>query len=152
VESLVSPQWLEQFLHRQIPLSRAMQVSALAVTAQSVQLSAPLGPNLNHHATVFGGSSSALAMLAAWSLLQLRLQSAFPGVVIVIQRQSMSYNRPIRGTFSARAELAQGADWPRFLRLLTRRGRARISIAATLEYEGEQVASFAGEFVAFAGQ
>jgi thioesterase domain-containing protein len=149
VEGLVSPQSLERFLHQQIPLSRAMQVSAVDVTADSVLLSAPLAPNLNHRATVFGGSASAVALLAAWSLLHVRLHASLPCAVIVIQRQSMSYNQPIHGAFTARALLAQPDQWPRFLRLLTRRGRARISIASTLDCAGERVGFFTGDFVAF---
>ena len=152
MKSLVSPQSLEQFLHQQIPLSRAMAVTALDVTEESVQLSAPLQPNLNHRATVFGGSAAAVALLAAWSLLHVRLRAPFPSSTIVIQRQSMSYHRPILGTFVARAVLARPADWPRFLRLLTRRGRARITVASTLHYDGKAVGFFTGDFVAFGGQ
>jgi thioesterase domain-containing protein len=149
VESSVSAQWLEQLLHQQIPLSRAMQVSAVEVSAESVRLSAPLAPNLNHHATVFGGSASALAILAAWALLHVRLHVSFPNALVVIQRQSMSYNRPIHGSFGARASFAQPEKWPQFVRLLTRRGRARIAVASTLEYAGEEVGLFSGDFVAF---
>jgi thioesterase domain-containing protein len=140
---------LAQYLHHQIPLSRAMEVDALEVSEDSVRLSAPLAPNVNHRATVFGGSASALAILAAWSLLHVRLRGSFPQASIVIQRQSTSYNRPIQGTFSARAALAQPDDWPRFVRLLARRGKARISVTSTLEYAGEQVGQFSGDFVAF---
>jgi thioesterase domain-containing protein len=147
-EPAVSPQSLEQFLHQQIPLARAMQVTALEVSEESVQLSAPLAPNLNHHATVFAGSAGALAILAAWSLLHVRLRVSFPSVSIVIQRQSMNYRRPIQGTFVARATLAQAAEWPRFLRLLARRGRARISVASTLAFAGQDVGDFIGDFVA----
>ena len=63
----------------------------------------------------------------------------------------MSYNRPIHGTFAARAKLAQPAKWPQFLRLLTRRGVARITIASTLEFAGEEIGFFTGDFVAFGG-
>jgi thioesterase domain-containing protein len=146
---LMSAQALAQYLHQQIPMSRAMEVSALEVTLDAVRLSAPLAPNVNHRATVFGGSASALAILAAWSLLHVRLRASFPAVSIVIQRQSTSYNRPIQGAFSARAALAQPVDWPRFVRLLARRGKARISIASTLDYAGEQAGQFSGDFVAF---
>lgn len=149
VENIMSRQALEQLLHGQIPLSRAMQIAAVEVTEESVQLSAPLAPNLNQHATAFGGSASALAMLAAWSLLHVRLRASFPAVSIVIQRQSTSYNRPIQGAFSARAALAQPDDWPRFVRLLARRGKARITVASTLDYAGEQAGQFSGDFVAF---
>jgi len=147
----VSPQSLEQFLHHEIPLSRAMQVTALDVSEHSVQLSAPLAPNLNHHATVFGGSACAVAMLAAWSLLHLRLRVLLPSVSIVIQRQTMRYDRPILGTFSARALLAEPAEWPQFVRLLARRARARITVASTLDYAGDTAGHFSGDFVAFVG-
>ncbi|MGH8231098.1 MAG: YiiD C-terminal domain-containing protein [Steroidobacteraceae bacterium] len=140
---------LEQLLHRQIPLSRAMQVAAREVSADSVRLWAPLAPNLNQHATVFGGSAVAVAILAAWSLLHLRLQLQFPAVAIVIQRQSMRYNLPIRGGFEACARLQDPGEWGHFLRLLERRGKARIAIAATLEYGGVEAGHFSGDFVAF---
>jgi len=151
VSSLLSPLSLEQLLHRQIPLSQAMTVSALDVSEQSVQLAAPLAPNRNHRDTVFGGSASALALLAAWSLLHVRLQVAFPRASVVIQRHSMAYQRPIQGAFRARASLAQPDEWPRFLRLLARRGKARIAVVATLEYGGEQAGLFSGDFVALRG-
>jgi thioesterase domain-containing protein len=60
---------LEEYLHGHIPLSRAMQVSVRELTDELVVLGAPLAPNMNHRSTVFGGSASALAILAAWSLL-----------------------------------------------------------------------------------
>ena len=149
VPALMSAQALAQYLHQQIPMSRTMEVGALEVTMDAVRLSAPLAPNVNHSATVFGGSASALAILAAWSLLHVRLRASFPAVSIVIQRQSTSYNRPIQGAFSARAALAQPDDWPRFVRLLERRGKARITVASTLDYAGEQAGQFSGDFVAF---
>ena len=52
-------------LHAHIPLSAAMQVSVAAVDADGVTLQAPLAPNINHRDTVFGGSASAVAILAA---------------------------------------------------------------------------------------
>lgn len=58
---------LQAYLHRQIPLSAAMQVSVVSATLDSVVLSAPLAPNINHKYTAFGGSVSALGILAAWS-------------------------------------------------------------------------------------
>src|SRR3546814_6317524 len=44
----MDPQDLGEYLHRQIPLSAAMQVDVRSATAQSVVLSAPLAPNINH--------------------------------------------------------------------------------------------------------
>jgi len=44
----VTPLELERYLHEHIPLSRAMQVSVVSVQPESVVLSAPLAPNINH--------------------------------------------------------------------------------------------------------
>ncbi|KXF76697.1 thioesterase [Paramesorhizobium deserti] len=139
---------LQLYLHEHIPLSMAMQVAVVALHDESVVLKAPLSPNINHRETVFGGSASALAILAAWSLVHIRLVRE--GIVsrIVIQSNTMRYDAPISGTFSARSQLAAGANWGRFVEMLRRKGRARIEIAAVLDYEGNVAGRFSGEFVA----
>jgi thioesterase domain-containing protein len=143
-----SLQELEQYLHRTIPLSRAMQVTVRELSDERVTLAAPLAPNVNHRGTVFGGSACTLATLASWSLLHWRLKDWLPATSVVLQRNSMNYERPVAGDFSARAWLAPGAPWPQFVRTLQRRGRARISVSAHL-LSGELVAGdYVGEFVA----
>jgi thioesterase domain-containing protein len=140
---------LEHYLHEQIPLSRAMAVKVVSIGAGDVVLSAPLAPNTNHHATVFGGSASAVAMLAAWSLLHTRLRAAGIAGRLVIQRSSIEYLRPIAGEFLARAALGDLAQWERFTAVLARRRRARIGVEVLIEHAGEVAARFTGEFVAF---
>jgi thioesterase domain-containing protein len=142
------PAELERYLHDHIPLSKAMRVSVSSVTDDAVVLRAPLEPNINHRETVFGGSASALAILSAWSLLHLRLVRAGVSGRLVIQRNTMDYDRPIPGAFSARASIADPAKWPAFLRTLARRGKARITVASLLAHDGQIAGRFSGEFVA----
>ena len=144
-----SPIELQQYLHDHIPLSIAMQVAVVAVSDDAVVLRAPLAPNTNHHATIFGGSASALAILAAWSLLHTRLTNHSVPARLVIQRNTMEYERAISSDFTARSFLPGPANWPRFLNTLARKGKARIEVAATLEARGEITGRFTGEFVAF---
>ncbi|MGZ3160114.1 MAG: YiiD C-terminal domain-containing protein, partial [Burkholderiaceae bacterium] len=99
----MKPNELEQYLHDHIPLSRAMQVSVVSVQSDSVILRAPLAPNINHQDTIFGGSASAVAILAAWALVQTRLKTAGISNRLVIQRNTMNYELPIAGTFTARS-------------------------------------------------
>jgi thioesterase domain-containing protein len=143
------PAELEHYLHAQIPLSRAMAVRVLSIDERTVELSAPLAPNTNHHATVFGGSAAALAMLAAWSLLHTRLRAANVASRLVIQRSSIEYLRPMAGEFIARATLGELPQWARFASALTRRRPARIGVEAIVEHAGEVAVRFTGEFVAF---
>ena len=144
----MSPGDLQQYLHAHIPLSAAMQVSVLDIGTDSVRLAAPLAPNINHRDTVFGGSASAVAILAAWSLLHVRLKSAGLDVRLVIQSNTMDYGLPIEGDFTARSSLAEPQQWDLFLRMLARKGKARIEVVSVLECAGAVVGRLSGEFVA----
>ena len=140
---------LETYLHEHIPLSRAMVVRVVSVADNQVVLGAPLAPNINHRDTIFGGSAAAVATLAAWSLLHLRLISAGLPSRIVIQHSVMDYLAPMAADFTATATLSASADWDGFIRMLTRRGRARIELRAELICEGQKGGLLHGDFVAF---
>ena len=118
----------------------------------AVVLQAPLAPNINHRETVFGGSASALAILAAWSLLYTRLREIGTNARLVIQRNTMEYSKPILGEFTARSSLEQNDDWEKFIHMLERKGRARVTVISVLEYAGEVVGRLSGEFVAIIGK
>jgi thioesterase domain-containing protein len=138
---------LQAYLHAHIPLSKSMEVAVDSVSDTTVVLRAPLAPNINHRDTAFGGSVSALAILAAWSLLHTRTRAAGLTSRLVIQRNSIEYECPIAGEFTARAQLDEQA-WTRFSEMLARKGKARIVVGSQIEYEGQIAARFTGDFVA----
>lgn len=144
----MNPSELQAYLYEHIPLTKAMQVEVVRIEPDSVVLGAPLEPNINHRDTVFGGSASALAILSAWALLYTRLLDERVESRLVIQRQTMSYERPIAGEFTASSSLAQAGDWSRFAVTLRRRGRARIRVAAVLTSAGRIAGRMEGDFVA----
>ncbi len=140
---------LEQYLHQQIPLSAAMQVTVRSVAANAIVLAAPLEPNINHKRTAFGGSVSTLGILAAWSLVHLRLRDAGLTCEVVIQSNQMDYDRPITGAFTARSALVDDAAWPTFLKTLARRKLARIEAQSELIHGDVVAGRLRGRFVAF---
>jgi thioesterase domain-containing protein len=140
---------LEEYLHAQIPISAAMEVSVRFASTESVVLSAPLEPNINHKSTVFGGSACGVAILSVWSLLNLRLMAEGLDCQLVIQSNYMSYDRPIYGAFSAISSLPDLSAWPAFLRMLMRKKRARIEVQSILTCEEAIVGKLKGSFVAF---
>jgi thioesterase domain-containing protein len=144
---LISTKDLEDYLHERIPLSKAMGVEVQAASADRVALRAPLGPNINHQETVFGGSASAVAILAAWALLYVRLQSEGVGGRIVIHRNTMLYERPITGEFLAASTMPDASAWSAFAATLKRKRMARISITSILVSAGMKVGELEGEFV-----
>lgn len=139
---------LEAYLHEHIPLSLAMQVSVLEATPEHVILCAPLAPNINHRETVFGGSATALTILSSWTLLHSKLTTSGFKCTLVIQRNTMSYEKAVTGSFSAKATAPSAEAWQSFTRVLQRKGRARITVSSVLLQEGDAAGYFEGDFVA----
>jgi thioesterase domain-containing protein len=125
-----------------------MGVEVKLASAEQVRLSAPLAPNINHRETVFGGSAAALATLSAWALLHLRLQQTGLEARLVIQRSSMEYAKPIPGDFDAVCKFADPLAWRRFIEMLERHGRARLTLTSSVLYAEQEMAKFEGAFVA----
>ena len=138
---------LRTYLHDHIPLSRAMAVEVLEASADHVLLEAPLAPNINMHGTMFGGSAATLALLAAWSVMHLKLEAEGITAQLVIHRTGTEYFLPIEGGARATARL-DTAEWPAFLHTYDRRGRARLTVTAELLYNDQIAARLVGEFVA----
>ena len=139
---------VEAYLHEHIPISAGMGIRVEALEPDLVTLSAPLEPNVNHRSTVFGGSCASVAILAAWTVVHLRVSAVRPARV-VIQHGATDYLAPITGAFTATCR-ADPEAWSRFDRLFARKGRARIELEAVVESGGEVVARFRGTYVAVA--
>ncbi len=140
---------LQSYLHNHIPLSKAMGIHVETATFDGVTLTAPLAPNINHRDTLFGGSASAVAILAAWTLLHVRLTEIGLPSRVVIQRNTMKYDKPVAEDFYAIALPPEPDNWHRFQTMLRKKHRARITIFATLHSNDEIAGKLEGDFVAF---
>ncbi|MCP4173200.1 MAG: DUF4442 domain-containing protein [Fuerstiella sp.] len=139
---------LEAYIHRQIPITSAMGVQIVEATADRVELSAPLAPNINHRETVFGGSAAAVATLAAWTLVLVRMRNEDLTGRLVISRNTMVYQKPIVADFTAVASADELNTWEKFVAGITRKGRGRLQATSRLLLNGDQMAEFEGQFVA----
>lgn len=139
---------LTEYLHGKIPLSRVMRVEVVRCDGNSVALMAPLGPNINHCNTVFGGSATALALLSGWTLLHARLLAEGSRGHLVIQEHSMRFRSPISGAFTALCELPPRDAWERFIHSFKRKGAGRLKLNAVLRCDDVDAAFFEGEYVA----
>lgn len=143
----MTPAALAEYLHHNIPLTRAMDITVLEASVDQVMLSAPLAPNLNMHGTMFGGSVGTLALTAAWSLLHLRLEQAGLAAQLVVRRAATEYLQPVSGTAEAISR-ANGMDWEGMLHMLERRGKSRVTVTADVRCNNVVAARLVGEFVA----
>ncbi len=137
-----------RYLHDHIPLTRHLGAVVEAYDRTSVRLAAPLAPNLNHRSTAFGGSLSALAILAGWTLLHLALRERGIEARLVIQRSEVDFDEPVGGDFTATASLPGSADWERFLATLARRRKARVRVRGAIHSQSGVGGTYEGVYVA----
>lgn len=142
------PSDAEGYLHKHIPIAAAMGVRVKACGEAGVVLTAPLAANVNHRATVFGGSASAVAILAAWTWLHFALRDAGYECRVVIQRNEMDYLLPIDGDFTAHCAGLDEERLAKLVRALRRYGKGRVSLEAELRLGDRRVAKFSGDYVA----
>ncbi|HZF25565.1 MAG TPA: thioesterase domain-containing protein [Steroidobacteraceae bacterium] len=141
---------LKAWMHADIPLTRHIDVRISHYDQDSLTLSAPLSANSNHKGTAFGGSLFSLAVLAGWGLLSLKLEERNLQAELVIQDSRVEYLVPVRADFSARATLPGATEFDRFVRMLERRGKARIRLAVVIAQDGNEAVRFEGTFAAVA--
>jgi thioesterase domain-containing protein len=136
------------YIHEHIPLTAHLGAVVDSFDGETVSISAPLKPNLNHRNTAFGGSISALGILSGWTLLFLKLKETGIKNRLVIQKSSFDFQDPIDDNFKASCSLPDNEIWEKFIRTLTKHGRARITVKSTIksasgiggEHEGAYVA------------
>ena len=139
---------MEAYLHEHIPLSAAMGITVVESSPERTVLEAPLGPNLNHRATAFGGSISTLAILTGWVHVHFRLRSEGHAVHTVIHRSTVDYTAPITSTFRATCERVSDAPWARLCRGLDRHNKGRVHVDVQIESGTAHVSHFRGAYVA----
>lgn len=145
---MISPGQAEAYLHERIPLSRLMGVRVAALDGAGARLWAPLAPNVNHRGTAFGGSASALAMLAGWALVHARIVGPPRPTRLVIRRSQIEFDEPIDGDFEAWCPAPDAQTWARFDAGLAQRGKGRIDLTIEVQREGRSVGTFRGQYVA----
>ncbi|MGD1918079.1 MAG: YiiD C-terminal domain-containing protein [Pleurocapsa sp.] len=143
---------IQAYLYEHIPLSKTMEVQVKEVTPNSVLLTAPLQPNINHRSTVFGGSASSLAILSGWVLVNFRLQSEGLNSRLVIQKNTMNYQQPITSDFAAVCRLNEPEIWARFIKILQRKQKSRITVHSIVQCNQQNVGDLTGVFVALRTQ
>lgn len=138
---------LEKYLFNSVPIAQSLGIKVIEVESQHVSTSTPIQPNKNHLNTVFGGSSSMVCILTAWSLFQNWIITNHLDGQIMIRKQTVNYFKPITSDFVCDAYFNDDLDWDAFLNTFDRMHKARLGITARI-YQDEQLAvEFEGVFV-----
>lgn len=141
---------LTRYLHAHIPLTRHMGIVVAECGSGRVVLSAPLGPNVNHRETAFGGSLSSVAILAGWVWLYARLAALDRRQRLVVHESTATFSRPVDRPFEAVCDSPPPEEFDRFLAAFDRRGKARIALESRVLCHGELAVRHTGWYVAVA--
>jgi thioesterase domain-containing protein len=143
--------YLQNYILSNIPIANALGIKVVQASRQQVKLSAPFINNINHKDTVFGGSLQAVATLACWGLLQLNLNSAdHSDKQLVITCSHIDYHKAVTTDFIATACLPEQALWQRFLYILQKKHKARVTLNATIYQDNVLAVAYTGTFAALA--
>lgn len=144
---------LQDVLHHEIPLSQQIELVVEEYDGERLSLRAPLAPNVNHKATAFAGSLTAVTTLTGWGLTWLILRERELRGVIVIQESTTRYLLPVSHDFVATCQTPTAAEVERFLAGLRRRGKARLLLTVEIhDSEGRAAVVFTGSYVTFIDQ
>jgi thioesterase domain-containing protein len=141
---------LQSYLHQKIPISRSLGVEVLDFSYEMVRIKAPFEPNINHEATIFGGSIACLLLLAGWSRVRFLSLDFEPLPRIVVQNSEVDYRNPVTGDFIACCIAPPEESVSAFARTYTKRKKSRINVEAYIEGDSnEKAALFQGRYVVF---
>ena len=136
----------EQFLHEQIPITRAMGLRVVGNDENGFTVEAPVSLNSNHLQTAFGGSINAVATLAAYGFLWMELNEAAAHVVVA--ESSIRFLRPVRETIRATCVRPDANALATFHDRFAEKRKARITLRVNVTESDETAAEFEGRFVA----
>ncbi len=129
---------VEEFLHTRIPLSKAINCEVLEATDKSLKLSAPKFVNTVTDDGFSDTSVLNLCNLAVWAFLQISLQRLNYKPFTSLTQATLSKSREIDSNshhIYATCTLPSDREWQQFLRMLSRKARAKVSLVATLSDE-----------------
>lgn len=137
-------QQLQYTWHKEIPVSKFMQLEVLNSDENVLILSAPIAPNINVHKTMFAGSIYTLATLCGWGAIHLFMQMHSKSGSIVLSEGSINYQRPIKETPTAQVNWSLlTCNW----QSLNNRENQPIDVVVKVQSETKDCALFKGRYI-----
>ncbi len=125
----LSAQWLTQHIRENIPLSEAMRFEIAEIGEHSIEVIAPLEPNINLHGTGFAGSLYSLAVLTAWGLTSALVAESGMVADVVVSKAEIRYKRPVKSAIRCVCETENKAT---FIESLVSKGRGRLQLSVKI--------------------
>ena len=137
----------QQYIEKNIPVTKAMGMTINALSREEVKLGAPIDLNINHRGSAFGGSIDSLFLTTGWAFIRFLIDHYEPTPIIVGSKGSTNFIKPVLKDFEASLEMPDDSDIDKFLSTFERFGKARITAKATIYENGTLCAEFEGDYV-----
>lgn len=139
---------LEEKLHKQIPLTKYMQLNVKAIEDEKLITTAPLEPNINDKGTGFAGSLSTLVTISAWSSCFLKVEElGFPNAMIAIIKSDTAYRAPVTKELTCKTDIPNEEDIKTLEKKLKNKGSASIKIKSQIIEDDKLCVDFEGIYV-----
>lgn len=139
----------EQFLYKQIPITKQMEIRVIEFSQNRIRISAKLEPNLNHKGTAFGGSINSLMTICGWALVYANIKEIDKDAHIVIQKSNINYLAPIDKDFTAECTLFDEEIKKEFFEMYDRHNKSRLKLKVTCSDKERLLAEYQGQYVVF---
>ncbi|MGJ8673621.1 YiiD C-terminal domain-containing protein [Rubritalea sp.] len=138
-----------EYVYEHIPITEHLGAKLEYYDGSELEVSAPLEANINHRNSAFGGSMSAIGILSGWALLFIKMRELGLASKLVIQSSQFQFLEPVVTDFVARSSLPDSHLYQRFLKILARKGKARIRVESSVyDLNGILCGTHTGEYVA----
>lgn len=139
---------LESEILDRIPMARAMQLSVSRYTGDTLEMTAPLGPNINDKGCAFGGSMASLLTLAGWGLIVLGLRARDLDCDIYVGDSQLRYHEPVWGGLHGTARYREAGALEALVASLRDAGKGRADVVCEIAGDNRPAATLAARFVA----
>ena len=141
----ISSEWLTQHIRDNIPLAENMQFAVVGLTENTIEVAAPLEPNINIHGTGFAGSLYSISVLTAWALTSAMVRELGFEADVVVRKAEIAYRLPVTSTIRCVCSCLD-SDKVLFAESLSNKHKARLSLTVDIGQKNE--ATLVAEMVA----
>lgn len=125
-----------------------MQLAVPRYTGDTLEMTAPLAPNINDKGCAFGGSMASLLTLVGWGLIELGLEAEGLDCDIYVGDSQIRYLMPVWGDLRGVAHFAAAGALAQVIEAVRKTGKGRADVVCEIMGERRAAATLAARFVA----
>lgn len=140
---------LKEKLHKEIPLTKYMQINPKEIKENKLITTAPIEQNINDKQTGFAGSLSTLVTISAWSACYLLVEEdlGFKNTMIAVIKSDTSYRAPVTKELYSETTLPSKEEIERLKQKLDSKGSGSLRIKSQIIEDEKVCVDFEGIYV-----